>query len=80
MSETRMGCMEEETKSGKGRRMDLSAKDVKSLKAHHERQRYEAETTRGYEDHGLVFPSVKGTATNRRTYTYRSFKPFLRGT
>ena len=64
MSETRTGRMEEETKRGEGRRMYLSAKDVEYRKIHHERQCYEAETTRGYEDHGLVFPSFKGTTTN----------------
>lgn len=74
MSETRTGRMEEETKSGKGRRIDLSPTVVEALKAHHERQRYEAETTRGYEDHRLVFPFVKGTPTNPKNLYVPEFQ------
>ena len=78
MFETRTGRMEEETKRDKGRCIDFS--DAESLEAYHERQRYEAEITRGCEDHGLVFLYFRGTARPiRRTYTYRSFKPLLRG-
>jgi integrase len=35
--------------------------------------------TGGYEDHGLVFPSVEGTPTNSKNLHYRSFEPLLRG-
>lgn len=79
MSETRTGRIEEETKSGKGRRIDLSATVVEALKRHRERQlRGANETNRNYQDHGLMFPSTKGTPTNSKNLYHRSFKPLLK--
>ena len=78
MSETRTGRVEEETKSGKGRRVDLSQTVAAALKRHQERQREEMKATGGYQDHGLVFASQKGTPTNSKNLYYRSYKPLLK--
>ncbi len=79
MSETRTGRVEEETKSGKGRRIDLNPTALEALRSHRERQRQEASEAKGsYQDHGLVFPSIKGTPTNSKNLYYRSFKPILK--
>lgn len=78
MSETRTGRVEEETKSGKGRRIELSRTGIEALMAHQERQRQEVGD--GYQDRGLVFASTKGTPVNSSNLSYRSFKPILKRT
>ena len=79
MSETRTGRVEEETKSGKGRRIDLNPTTLEALRRHRERQRQEASKAKGgYQDRGFVFPSIKGTPTNSKNLYYRSFKPILK--
>jgi integrase len=57
MSETREGRLEEETKSGKGRRIDLSESVIEALRSHRKRQNEERLAASRWEDHGLVFPS-----------------------
>lgn len=72
MSEAREGRIEEDTKSGKGRRIDLSQTAVEALRIHRERMEEEG--------HGseLVFPSIVGTPTNSKNLYWRSFKPLLK--
>lgn len=72
MSEARGGRIEEDTKSGKGRRIDLSQTAVEALRVHRERQQQEG--------HGseLIFPSSVGTPTNSKNLYWRSFKPLLK--
>ena len=76
MSETRTGRVEEETKSGKGRRIDLNKTVMEALRCHRKRQRQEMGDD--YQDQGLVFASQKGTPVNSKNLYYRSFKPLLR--
>ena len=78
MSEARVGRIEEETKSGKGRRIDLSQTAINALREHRERQLREMGD--GYQDQGLVFTSVTGTPVNSSNLIYRSFKPLLKQT
>ena len=78
MSETRTGRIEEETKSGKGRRIEVSRTGIEALVAHQERQ--QQEVGEGYQDRGLVFASIKGTPVNSSNLSYRSFKPILKRT
>ncbi len=72
MSEAREGRIEEGTKNGRGRRIELSQTAVDSLRSHRERQQGEG--------HGsdLVFPSSVGTPTNSKNLYWRSFKPLLK--
>src|SRR5215204_1982716 len=64
MSETRTGRIEEETKSGKGRRIDLSQTVIEALKSHHQRQQKEIKHANGtYQNRDLVFASTVGTPT-----------------
>ena len=79
MSEAREGRIEEETKSGKGRRIDLSQSVLEALRRHRTRQNEERLESASWKDHGLIFPSVKGTPTNSNNLYYRSFKPILKG-
>jgi integrase len=79
MSEARDGRIEEETKSGKGRRIDLSQSVLEALRRHRTRQNEERLESASWKDHGLIFPSVKGTPTNSNNLYYRSFKPILKG-
>ncbi len=79
MSETRVGRIEEETKSGEGRRIDLSPTVSDALRNHRKRQneeRLKADSRR--EDHRLMQLSTKGTPTNSKNLYYRSFKPMLK--
>ncbi len=79
MSETRTGRVEEETKSGKGRRIDLSQTVSEALKDHQRRQQQSASEAGGdYQDQELVFTSGKGTPVNSKNLYYRSFKPLLK--
>jgi integrase len=68
MSEARVGRIEEETKSGKGRRIELSEKALESLRSHRDQQ----------VDSEYIFPSTTGTPTNSSNLMYRSFKPVLK--
>jgi integrase len=78
MSEARSGRIEEQPKSGKGRRIDLSESFTEALRIHRERQRAEIEGHAvGYEDHGLMFLSTAGTPTNSKNLYWRSYKPIL---
>jgi len=79
MSEARDGRIEEETKSGKGRRIDLSQSVLEALRRHRTRQNEERLESASWKDHGLIFPSIKGTPTNSKNLYYRSFKPILKG-
>ena len=60
MSETREGRIEGDTKSGKGRRIDLSHTAVEALGAHRERMEEEGHASE------LMFPSTVGTPTNSK--------------
>jgi integrase len=71
MSEARVGRIEEETKNGKGRRIELSEKALEALRSH---RRQHA----GVKDSEYIFPSTTGTPTNSSNLMYRSFKPTLR--
>jgi integrase len=72
MSEARERRIEEGTKNGKGRRIELSQTVVEALRSHRERQEGEG--------HGseLIFPSTVGTPTNSKNLYWRSFKPLLK--
>ncbi len=78
MSEARDGRIEEETKSGKGRRVELSQKALESLKRHRKRQNEERLAAPDYRDSGLIFATTKGTAVNSKNLYHRSFKPLLK--
>jgi hypothetical protein len=65
MSETRSGRVGEATKSGKGRRIELSQTAVEALRRHRERQE------EGLNHQGkLVFASKKGTPENSKSLFY----------
>jgi len=69
-----------ETKSKRGRRqVNLTPRTVAALKAHR-REQLEQRVKLGnfYEDHGLIFPSAKGTPLNPENLVKRSFKPLLK--
>lgn len=68
MSESRVGRIEEETKNGKGRRIELSQRALEALRSHRNR----------VEESEYMFPSTTGTATNSSNLLYRSFKPLLK--
>jgi integrase len=79
MSETRTGRIEEETKSGKGRRIDLSRTVIEALECHRQRQQEEINDANGtYQNRDLVFASIVGTPTNSKNLYYRSFKRILK--
>lgn len=79
MSETRTGRVEEETKNGKGRSIELSRTAVEALRSLRTRQQQEIRAAEGYQDQGLVFASNKGTPpVNSKNLYWRSFKPLLR--
>jgi integrase len=79
MSETRTGRVEEETKSGKGRRIDLSRTVIEALRSHRRRQQEEINGANGaYQNQDLVFASTVGTPTNSKNLYYLSFKPILK--
>src|SRR5215208_4075295 len=77
MSEARSGRIEEQPKSGKGRRIELSESVREALRSHRERQQEEIEGSDSYQNQGLIFASSVGTATNSKNLTWRSFKPIL---
>ncbi len=72
MSEAREGRIEEDTKSGKGRRIDLSQTVVKAPGTHRERMEKEGHASE------LMFPSTIGMPTNSKNLCWRSFKPLLK--
>jgi integrase len=71
MAEARVGRIEEETKNGKGRRIELSEKTVEALSSHRRRQVR-------VKDSEYIFTSTTGTPTNSSNLMYRSFKPTLK--
>lgn len=76
MSEARAGRIEEGTKSGKGRLINLSQTAVEALISHHARQ--VGERSQGYDDRDLVFATAKGTPQSGTNLVNRSFKPILK--
>ncbi len=76
MSEARSGRIEEGTKNGKGRRIELSQTAVEALRSHRAGQ--EGEMGKGYDGRGLVFATSKGTPTSGTNLVNRSFKPLLK--
>ena len=72
MSEAPVGRIEEETKNGKGRRIELSEKALEALRSH---RRQQVGVTA---DSEYIFPSTTGTPTNSSNLMYRSFKPTLK--
>jgi integrase len=67
-----LGRIEEETKNGRGRRIELSQSVCEALGAHRKLM--------DSEGHGseLMFPSSVGTPTNSKNLYWRSFKPLLK--
>ena len=67
-------------KTAKGRRsVKLTARAVKALKRHRERQLKEREDVAGlWQNHGLVFPTQVGTPMSRHNLVARYFKPLLK--
>jgi len=70
MSETRVGRIEEKTKNGKGRPIELSERALEALRSHRRQQV-------GGKHSEYIFPSTTGTPTNSGNLMYRSFKPTL---
>jgi integrase len=77
MSEARSGRIEEQPKSGKGRRIELTRSVSEALRSHQERQQEEIKGTECYQDSGLIFASTVGTPTNSKNLYWRSYKPIL---
>jgi integrase len=78
LSETRTGHIFEQPKNGKGRSIQLTNTAAEALRTHRKRQNEERLRLGPlWEDHGLVFPSQKGTTMNAKNLTARSFKPIL---
>ena len=77
MSESRAGRIEEQPKSGKGRRIELSKTAIEALNSHCERQQEEMKGTEEHRDQGLIFATTLGTPTNSKNLYWRSFKPIL---
>src|SRR5215217_3530329 len=78
LSETRIGHIFEQPKNGKGRSIQLTNTAAEALRTHRKRQNEERLRLGPlWEDHGLVFPSQKGTTMNAKNLTARSFKPIL---
>jgi integrase len=78
MSEAREGRIEEDTKNGKGRRIELTKSVVEGLRTHRARQQQEIKDKDSWQVHGLIFPSLVGTPTNSKNLYWRSFKPLLK--
>jgi integrase len=78
LSETRTGPIFEQPKNGKGRSIQLTNTAAEALRTHRKRQNEERlRLSPFWEDHGLIFPSQKGTTMNAKNLTARSFKPVL---
>ena len=72
------GPVLKETKTGKGRPVQMLPMAIDALVAHGARQLDERVRYRGvWEERGLVFPSAKGTPMHRQNLHRRSFKPLL---
>jgi integrase len=69
-----------ETKTRRGRRrVNLTPRTVRALKAHHKRQLEVKIRLAGlYEDRGLVFTTQRGTSVNPENLVKRSFKPLIK--
>jgi integrase len=79
LSETRTGHIFEAPKNGKGRNIHLTQAAKDALRSHRKRQNAERlRVGSKWEDHGLVFPSRKGTTMNAKNLTARHFKPILK--
>lgn len=67
------------TKTGRGRTLRLTPDAVAALVLHRaQQQEHRAMMGVSWLEHGLVFPSLVGTATNADNFVKRSFKPLLR--
>lgn len=77
MSEALSGRIEEQPKSGKGRRIELSPSVSEILRAHRKRQLEEIKGTQSCQDSELIFASTVGTPTNSKNLYWRSYKPIL---
>lgn len=80
LSETKeRGHIFEPPKNGKGRSIKLTRTAAEALRSHRKRQN-EERLRRGtpWTDHGLIFPSRKGTPMNAKNLTARGFKPILK--
>ncbi len=72
------GHIFEPPKNGKGRSIRLTRTSAEALKSHRKCQNEERLRCRtSWTDHGLLFPSRKGTPMNAKNLTARSFKPIL---
>ena len=80
MSDTREeGTVEESTKSGKGRRIEISQTAVNALKSRRKNQ-VEEQLTAGpkWHDSGLIFATTVGTPITGTNLTNRYFDPLLK--
>ena len=79
MSEARTGKIEEGTKSGKGRRIELSQTAVEALRGHRKAQMEEQLAVGSkWQDNGLIFTTAIGTPITGTNLTNRHFDPLLR--
>ena len=79
LSQARIGHMFEAPKNGHGRNVRLTSGAVEALKRHRAAQNGERIRLRYlWQDHGLVFPSQRGTTMSASNLTARSFKSLLR--
>ena len=80
LSETRTGHKFEKPKNGKGRSVNCSQKASDALRSHRTRQHEEKAKEIGslWQDHGLVFPTTRGTTTSGTNLLGRHFKPLLK--
>jgi integrase len=79
LSQARIGHMFEAPKNGKGRNVRLTSGAVEALKRHRAAQNGQRIRLGSlWQDHGLVFPSQRGTTMHASNLTARSFKPLLK--
>jgi integrase len=79
LSQARIGHMFEAPKNGNGRNVRLTSGAVEALKRHRAGQNGEQIRMGSlWQDHGLVFPSQRGTTMNASNLTARSFKSLLK--
>ena len=79
LSQARIGHMFEAPKNGNGRNVRLTSGAVKALKRHRAGQNGEQIRMGSlWQDHGLVFPSQRGTTMSASNLTARSFKSLLK--
>lgn len=79
LSESREGRIEESTKSGKGRRVQLSQTAVEALRSRRKEQMEEQlKAGPAWRDNGLIFATTIGTPITGTNLTNRHFNPLLR--